>query len=283
MTEIKKISGKIFSIIVTAALISLMTVAIIPGVMGATAVNLGSAGNYVILTKSGITTNGTTKITGNMGVSPIAAAAMTGFGLIMNSSGKFSRSSQVTGRVYAANYVAPTPSLLTTAVSNMETAYTSAAGQAPPTATELYGGNLSGKTITPGVYKWSTGVIIPASTTLTLDAQGHSNAIWVFQVAGDLTMNTTSRMVLINGAKAQNVFWQIGGGTGVTLNDGAHAEGNILAAKAITLKSGASLHGRALAQTAVTLNANSIKAPVATNGLAVFDQIPACSTSKWFC
>lgn len=261
MTCIKKWSGKMFSIAVTAVLISLMTVAIIPGVMGASAVNLGSAGDYVILAKSGISTTGTTSITGNMGVSPIAATGITGFGLIKDPSNQFSRSSLVSGSIFAADYASPTPSRMTTAISNMETAYTSAAGQGPPTATELYAGNLGGRTLTPGVYKWSTGVLIPASTTLTLDGQGNSNAVWVLQISGDLTMNSASRISLINGANADNVYWQIGGGTGVTLNSGVHAEGNILAAKAITLKSGASLHGRALAQTAVTLIANTITAP----------------------
>ena len=192
---------------------------------------------------------------------PVNEAAITGFGQRVNTPNLFSTSPLVTGKVYAANYVPPTPSQLTTAVHNMETAYTSAAGEVPPTATELYAGNLGGRTLTPGVYKWSTGVLIPASTALTLDAQGHTNAVWVFQVAGDLTMNTTSHMVLINGARAENVFWQIGGGTGVILNAGAHAEGNILAAKAITMKSGVSLNGRALAQTAVTLIADTITAP----------------------
>jgi PGF-pre-PGF domain-containing protein len=143
----------------------------------------------------------------------------------------------------------------------METAYTDAAGRAGPDATELYAGNLGGRTLAPGLYKWSTGVLIPASTALTLDAKGNGDAVWIFQVSGDLTMSSASQVVLINGAKAENIYWQIGGGTGVTLEAGAHAEGTILAAKAITMKSGASLHGRALAQTAVTLIANTITAP----------------------
>ncbi len=263
MTGTKKSAGKIFSIVVTVALIFLMAAAIIPGVKGASAVNLGSAGNFAILAKSGITTTGTTKITGNIGVSPIAATSMTGFGLIMDASNQFSRSSLVTGGVYAANYAPPTPATMTAAVSAMEAAYTSAAGQAPD-ATELYAGNLGGKTLAPGVYKWSTGVLIPASTALTLDGQGNGGAVWIFQIAGDLTMNSASQVVLINGAKAENVYWQIAGGTGVTLGSGAHAEGNILAQKAITMNSGASLNGRALAQTAVTLIANTITAPTST-------------------
>jgi len=261
MTGTQKSTRKKFSIVFTVALICLMAAAITPGVMGASTVSLGTAGNYVILAKSGITTTGTTMITGNIGVSPIASGAITGFGLIKDSSNQFSTSSLVVGRVYAADYASPTPAVLTTAVSDMETAYTDAAGRAGPDATELYAGNLGGRTLAPGLYKWSTGVLIPASTALTLDAKGNGDAVWIFQLAGDLTMNSASQVVLINGAKAENVYWQIAGGTGVTLEAGVHAEGTILAAKAITMKSGASLHGRALAQTAVTLIANAVTAP----------------------
>jgi len=278
MTGTKKSTGKIFSIVFTVALICLMTAVIIPGVNGASAVNLGSAGNYAILAKTGISTTGTTMITGNIAVSPITATAITGFGLSMDPSNQFSRSSLVTGAVYAADYAAPTPATLTAAVSSMEAAYTSAAGQTPPDATELYAGNLGGKTLAPGVYKWSTGVLIPASTTLTLDAQGNSGAVWVFQIAQDLTMNSGSQIVLANGAQVQNVYWQIGGGTGVTIGSGAHAEGTILAQKAITMNSGATLKGRALAQSAVTLIANTITAPTSTSPPAPVQTQTAATT-----
>ena len=87
---------------------------------GPAPVNLGTAGNFAILAKSGISTVPTSAVTGDMGVSPIAATAMTGFSLILDSTGTFSTSSQVTGKAYAADYTSPTPSNLTTAVSNME-------------------------------------------------------------------------------------------------------------------------------------------------------------------
>jgi PGF-pre-PGF domain-containing protein len=261
MTETKKSTGKIISLVFTVALLCLMTAAIIPGVIGASNVDLGSAGNYAILAKSGITTTGTTKITGNIGVSPIAASSMTGFALSMDASNQFSRSSLVTGGVYAANYAPPTPATMTTAISAMETAYTTAAGRPTSNVAELYAGNLGGKTLAPGVYKWSSGVLIPPADTLTLDAKGDGSAVWIFQVAGDLTMNSASKVVLSNGANANNVYWQIAGPTGVKIGSGAHIEGNILAQKAITMDSGASLNGRALAQTAVTLIANTVTAP----------------------
>ena len=95
MKNTQKNIGKIFSVSLTVALIFLLLAVIIPVVSGAAAVDLGSAGNFAILAKSGITTTGTTGITGNIGVSPIAATAMTGFGLIMDPTNQFSRSSLV--------------------------------------------------------------------------------------------------------------------------------------------------------------------------------------------
>ncbi len=261
MTGVKKCAGKLLSLSIIAALICLMTATIIPVADAASSVNLGSAGNYAILTKTGISTTGTTTINGNIGVSPIVAAAITGFGLSMDSSNQFARSSLVNGGVYAANYAPPTPATLTTAVSDMETAYTSAASQAPDGGTELYAGNLGGRTLAPGAYKWSSGVLIPSSTILTLDGQGNAGSVWVFQIAGDLTMDPASQVTLINGAQAGNVFWQVAGPAGVSIGSGARANGNLLAYKAITMNSGATLNGRALSQTAVTLIANTVTSP----------------------
>jgi hypothetical protein len=161
-------------------------------------VNLGTAANYAILTKSGVTTTpGTqdTQVYGNIGVSPIAAASVTGFGLVTDSSGLFSTSPLVNGNVYAADYVAPTPATLTTAVSDMEAAYTTANAQTPPSVTELGGGNIDKMILAPGVYKWSTDVTIPNS--VTLDAQGDRNAVWVFQIAGVLTSGAGSHVTSV--------------------------------------------------------------------------------------
>lgn len=264
MTRSKDHTEKIFSFILTLGVIALLTTAVIPGVMGEPGVNLGSAGNYAVLSKSGITTTGTTLINGNIGASPIAASAITGFGLTMDPSKQFSHSSLVKGGVYAADYSSPTPYTMTIAVSNMEAAYTDAGGRANPVASDMYAGNLGGRTLVPGVYKWSSGVIIPSGSDLTLDGKGGSNAVWIFQVSGDLTMDSASRVVLINGANANNVYWQIAGPSGAVIGSGAHAEGNILTQKAITMNSGATLNGRALAQTAVTLIANTITPPTST-------------------
>lgn len=224
---------------------------------GPAPVNLGAAAPFAILSKTGITNVPTSAITGNLGVSPIASTAITGFSLVADSTNTFSTSSQVTGEIFAANYASPTPANMTTAVSNMETAYTNAAGRPLPDFTELYSGNLSGRTLVPGLYKWSTGVLVTTNVTLA----GASNDVWIFQISGDLTMGPGAEVLLSGGANAENIFWQVGGGTGVEIGTTAHVEGTILAKKAIHLRTGASLNGRALAQTAVTLDKVEIVIP----------------------
>ena len=234
------------------------TVATLP--LGPAPVNLGTAGDFVILTKTGITSTGVTAITGDIGVSPIDSTAITGFALAMDSTNTFSTSPLVTGKVYAANYTAPTPAKMTAAISDLRTAYLDAAGRATPDATELYGGNLSGKTIPPGLYKWSTGVSVDAASTVTLS--GGANDVWIFQISGDITMNPGASVTLLGGAQAKNVFWQVGGPTGVTLDTSTAFKGILLVTKAIVFKNGATLvNGRALAETNVTLIANTITAP----------------------
>ena len=113
--------------------------------------NLGTAGDFTILTETGISTTGVTAITGNMGVSPISSTAITGFGLIKDASNQFSKSSLVTGEIFAANYSSPTPSKMTTAISDMKTAYTAANLRTfPAPIVEKYAGNISGRTLPPG-------------------------------------------------------------------------------------------------------------------------------------
>lgn len=222
---------------------------------GPATINLGAAGNFVILSKTGISTTGPTAITGDVGTSPIAASGITGFGLIMDTSNTFSTSPRVIGKVYAADYTAPTPAAMTTAVNDMQTAYTDAAGRTLPTATELGAGNIGGLTIAPGLYKWSSGVTIPTDVTLS----GSANDVWIFQVAQNLNVSSAARVVLSGGAQAGNIFWQVAGQT--TLGTTAVFNGNILSQTAIVLNTGAQLNGRALAQTAVTLDANTVTVP----------------------
>jgi hypothetical protein len=215
---------------------------------------LGGAGNYVILAKSGISTTGVTAVTGDLGLSPAAAGSITGFGLVADSTNVFSTSAQVTGNVYASNYAVPTPGNLTTAVNNMLTAYTDAAGRAPDYS-ELGAGNIGGMTLPPATYKWNTGVTIPMDVTLN----GGPNDVWIFQVAQGITQASAAQVILTGGALAKNVFWQSAGV--VALGTTAHMEGVILAQTAITLNTGASANSRLLAQTAVTLNSNAVTQP----------------------
>jgi hypothetical protein len=213
----------------------------------ATAVDLGAAAPYIILTKTGVSTTGATHVQGNIGVSPIAATAITGFGL-KRTAPTYSTSSLVTGKIYAANYAAPTPAHLTSAVSAMLTAYNSAAGRKNPTKIELGAGNIGGLTIKPGLYKWSSNVKIPSNVTLS----GNENGIWIFQIAGTLNVASGKRVILAGGALDKNITWQVAGAT--TLGTTAVVHGTVLDKTAIVLKTGAKLYGKALAQTAVTMD-----------------------------
>jgi hypothetical protein len=125
-----------------------------PALAGRTPVDLGTAGNYVILAKSGISTVPTSAVTGDMGVSPIDSTAITGFTLILAAASPFATSAQVTGKVYAPGYALPTPANLTTAIGDMQTAYTDDAGRTIPDFTELGAGKIGGLTLVPGLYKW---------------------------------------------------------------------------------------------------------------------------------
>jgi hypothetical protein len=222
---------------------------------GPKAVNLGTAGTFVILTETGITTTGTTAIVGSIGVSPIAATSMTGFGLIADSTNTFSTSPIVTGKIYAADYAPPTPAKMTTAISDMKTAFTDAAGRTSPNFTELGGGDISGMTLLPGLYKWNTGVSVTNGVTFA----GGPNDVWILQMAGDMVVNNGAIVTLKGGAQAKNIFWQVSGKS--TLGTTADVKGIILSQTLISMNTGATLSGRALAQTAVTLIADTITAP----------------------
>ena len=227
---------------------------------------LGGAGNFVILTKTGITNVPTSAIVGNIGSSPITAFAMntvtcteiTGF--IYGVDAAYTGS----GTCFKPGTTGGSPNadktLVDNAVLDMMTAYTDAAGRTLPDHTELGGGNVSGMTLAPGLYKWGTGVLI---TNAGVTLSGGPNDVWIFQIAQDLTVNNAAIVHLIGGALAKNIFWQVGGGVGVTIGTTAtaHMEGVILAAKAITLGTGATGNVRLLAQTDVTLQQNVVTQP----------------------
>ena len=145
--------------------------------------------------------------------------------------------------------------MLTTAVGDMQTAYTDAAGRVNPNFTNLGAGTIGGLTLKPGLYKWTSSVNIPTNITIA----GGSNDVWIFQVAGTLDMSSAVRVTLSGGAQAKNVFWQVAGA--VTLGTTSHFEGNILGQTGINLRTGATINGRLLAQTAATLQKNTVKMP----------------------
>ena len=218
---------------------------------------LGGAGNFEILTMAGISTTGVTSITGDIGVSPMAATGITGFGLIMDTNGQSSHTPIVTGSVYASDYAPPTPANLTVAVADMLTAFTTANNLVTPAPiVDLYAGDISGRTLPAGLYKWSTGVLVTnAGVTLT----GGPNDTWVFQIAQDLTVNSSAIITLLGGAQAKNIFWVVSGQA--LLGTNVNFSGNILSKTLISLNTGTIVTGRLLAQTAVTLNTATVIMP----------------------
>lgn len=220
---------------------------------GISAVGLGAAGNYVILAKTAINNNPTSTITGDLGLSPAATSYITGLSLT-NFTG-YATSAQVTGQVFASDMADPTPINLTTAVENMITAYNDAAGRPTPNYLELGTGNLGGKTLNQGLYKWTSTVTIPTDVTVS----GGADDVWIFQISGDLNISADVNVILEGGAQAQNIFWQVAGEASFGAN--SHFEGVILSMTGITFQTGASFNGRALAQSAVVLDGNTVVEP----------------------
>jgi hypothetical protein len=220
---------------------------------GPALVDLGTAGNFAILAKTGVSNTGSSQIWGDIGVSPIDSTAITGFGLVMDASGTYSTSSLVTGNVYAADYTEPTPTMLIAAVGDMLTAYTDAAGRTNPDYTELGAGDITSMTLVPGLYKWGTGVQVAAAG---VTISGGASDVWIFQIAQDLNLANGAMVTLSGGAQASHIFWQVAGQA--TIGTTAAMQGIILSQTAIVLNTGATLVGRALAQTAVTLDSNMV-------------------------
>lgn len=228
---------------------------------GADCVPLGTAGKYVILAKDGGITNvSPSVVTGNVGMNAVAAG-MTGFSQpALDASGTFSTSSEVTGKMYAADYAAPTPADLAQAIVDTGLAFNDVDNNKTVGAGNLdlgTGGNITGVDFAPGVYEWSAGGVVIDAPGVTLT--GGPTAVWVFKIPTGITMNPGATVNLAGGALPQNVFWRAGGV--VALDTTANLKGIVLSDSSITLKSGASVNGRLLASTAVTLIANTVTRP----------------------
>jgi hypothetical protein len=217
----------------TIGLTALLTVVLASTALAAQApVGLGTAGGFAVLAGETITNTGPTTITGDVGLHP--GSAVTGF---------------TTVTLHGSQHVADAVALQ--AKNDLTTAYNDAAGRTPATSVAV---ELGGTTLKAGVYASPT---LGLTGTLTLDAEGNPNAVFIFQAGSTLITAPNSKVVLTNGASACNVYWQIG--SSATLDTTTSFKGTILALTSIALKTGATLDGRALARNgAVTLDSNVI-------------------------
>ena len=201
-------------------------------------VDLRSSADYAVISGSAVTNTGATHVTGDVGVSP--GSSLGGF---------------PPGIIVGAKHVNDIDA--NNAKLDLTTAYNDAAGRT--LAPVSVAGNIGGMTLPPGLYKSTSGLAI-SSGDLTLDAKGNANAVWIFQIASTFTTTSGRKVILSGGAKAANVFWQVG--TSATLGTTSVVKGTIMADQSVTMNTGASLEGRALARiAAVTLSGNTIVKP----------------------
>jgi hypothetical protein len=217
-------------------------------------VNLRSTAGFAVLAGSLVSNVPTSAVTGHIGLSPATGGNITGFG-----------PTEVTGTIYTVDASGPAgsvpaASMLTTAKGDLTLAYNDAANRVPvPAGTFLNpgSGNIGGMTLVPGLYKFTSSASITGSN-LTLS--GSATDVWIFQIAAGLNVGNGAQVILAGGARAANVFWQVG--TSAVLGTTSVFKGTLLADQSISLNTGASLEGRALARIgAVTLASNAITQP----------------------
>ncbi|MDQ1355766.1 MAG: hypothetical protein QOG44_139 [Acidimicrobiaceae bacterium] len=221
--------------------LSLVALLLVPSLANASEspVTLGASGPYSVLGGQTVTNTGPTNLSGDLGVSP--GTAFTGFppGII---GGATNAGDATAGKAQA----------------DLTIAYDDAAGRTP---TASMAGDLVGQTLTTGVYKSTSSIAL--SGTLTLDGQGDPNAVFIFQVVSTLVTASSSKVSMINGADACNVYWQIG--SSATLGTTSSFVGTIMALTDITVTTDTVVAGRALARNgSVTLDSNTFLSPACT-------------------
>ena len=237
MTRMQTFLGSLTKVATIALLAALFSAIPFHTAIAQVAPTLGTTQSFAVLGGSAVSNTGPTIVTGDLGISPGTAAAVTGF-----------PPGTVTGITHAADAVA------LQAQSDNTAAYLNLAGQTPVTQ-DLTGKDLGGQTLVPGVYSFSSSAQLTGA--LILDAGGNSAAVWVFKIGTTLTTASGSSVAVIGMGQPCNVFWQVG--TSATLGTTTNFVGNIFALASITLNANAIVAGRLLAQTgAVTMNANTV-------------------------
>lgn len=219
-------------------------------------VNLGTTSSFAILSGQSITNTGPTVINGdagnNVGLHPGFLAAITGFGAPPAANNV----TMTGGQLYAGDQNA---GVALQAKNDLVAAYNDAAGRTPVTA--IAGNELANATLTPGVYAAGSGILLLSSGTLTLDAKGDPNGVFIFQASSGLTIASGTTVNLVNGARFCRVFWVVP--SDATIETGSHFAGHLFAMNSIFVRTGATIQGQLLARNgSVVLDTNTI-----TNGI----------------
>lgn len=225
--------------------LAVLAVFALPTAAQAAPVGLGTADPFVVLGGTKVTNVGPSVLNGNLGISP--GTELEGFGL----------PAVINGSTHATDEVAAQAQL------DLTTAYDTAAGQPVLPANDLSGEDLGGLKLAPGTYRYNAAALLTGA--LTLDAEGDPNAEFVFQIGSQLTTESASSVVLVNGASPCNVYWQVG--SSAVLGTTTSFQGTLMALTSISLNSNATVVGRMLARNGqVSLIENTLTRPLCATG-----------------
>jgi hypothetical protein len=221
--------------------LAMVVVFALPAAAQAAPVGLGTADPFVVLGATKVTNVGPSVLNGDLGISP--GTELEGFGL----------PAVINGDTHATNEVAAKAQL------DLTTAYKVAAEQPVLPANDLSGTDLGERKLAPGTYRYNAAALLTGA--LTLDAEGDPNAEFVFQIGSQLTTESASSVLLVNGASPCNVYWQVG--SSADLGTTTAFQGTLMALTSISLKNGATVLGRMLARNGqVSLINNTLTRPL---------------------